>query len=262
MIKPIQLSSYLVHYTKLSERLPTALDALKSVHLRPHIVKCWDGDRISENFATAFDGELWLERIEIIQHILNFNYLVNKCEVMSYKHYSCFGRFSPLLPSWMHPRQLRIGEQSVLMKHFYALSCIANGPHSFGLIAEDDIISTEESSYLFSNSFSELCKFSGDYLDLAGGCGLEPLIDSRCLHGQYVSQVIPASTRTNACYIISRGLAVELVNRFFPLVFPIDWHLLYLFQVLQPTRCFWSIKPAFIHGSEHGFVKSWRSDVF
>lgn len=253
------ISAFLIHYTKLADRLPNAMEALEVVGLTPEIVSCWDGDRLLlTHFADKLNQSAWIERTKKIAPILLKNagytqdYCANKLSVIR-----SMNDMVNVLPAWMHPRLLSDGEISVILKHYYALSRIAQGQDSYGLVAEDDIILKNNSKRLFYNSLEELKGVDGDYLDLAGGCGLKLLgFESP----RNISNIKPANTRTNACYVVSKHLAKLLVESFLPFVHPIDWHLLYLLNYHDVDKCYWSIEEVFIHGSESGRYSSWRSE--
>lgn len=220
----------------------------------------YDADEIDANIAASIPPNLWEDRIANIVDILISNSLNKSLFPVEFSAYSAFFR-RPFLSNpqnqhpWLIPRPLSQGEISVLLKHHSALSMIGNGASPFGLIIEDDARLSPLTNILFAKTISEFINKNGDYLDLAGGCSLLPT--DHDLRHNYATRLAVPRTRTNAAYIVSRKLAQRLSNRFFPLVFPIDWHLQYLFQ--KRDRCFWSNQPVFIHGSEHGLVQSWRS---
>ena len=251
------ISSFLIHYTKLSTRLPNALHALSAVGLTPEVITCWDGDNLMNTQKDyVFSDAAWLMRIRTIAPILLAN--AGSTSVLKNKTISDVTSTSEavqLLPDWMHPRALGCGEISVLLKHYHALSKIAQGNKNYGLIAEDDILLGSRSAELFTVSSKGFASCSGDYLDLAGGCGLR--IRNKNSKDN-ISRVSPPNTRTNACYIVSRDLARLLVENYFPFIHPIDWHLLYLLNILNVDRCYWTVEEVFIHGSECGAYSSWR----
>jgi hypothetical protein len=92
-------------------------------------------------------------------------------------------------------------------------------------------------------------------MDIAGGAGLE--CDQRSSNYK-LELKYPARTRTNACYALHKECARQLVDNFFPLCFPIDWHLQWIMSSSNMDGCYWTIKPPLIHGSEKGLVESWR----
>ena len=255
----MEICSYLIHYTKLTERLANSLQVLLEVGLRPEIVRCWDGDSLfylEKGYQPS--DETWLNHIITVAPILlsNAGYSVDLSVRTELKRLANFPKQAiEFLPSWMKPRTLSRGELSVLLKHYYAISRIAQGEASYGLIAEDDLVLRPSSKELFEKSVNEFIKRDGDYLDLAGGCGLtqvDPGLEA-------ISRIYPPSTRTNACYIVSKQLAKLIAERFFPVASPIDWHLLYLLNSIDSQRCYWSKEECFIHGSENGVYTSWRS---
>lgn len=215
------------------------------------VVHAFDAPDLSPEISNSKD--LWMSRIPLISSILLANVLcpsgVNYEEAL--KQASQITHF----PDWMLPRSLHPGEFSVLLKHFTALSSIAHSNYDFGLILEDDIFTTSSSSVLLRECISYFIELRADYLDLAGGAGL--FVPS--LPGHILSLVSPPRTRTNAAYIVSRSFAKLLCNSFFPLCFPIDWHLQFIMsRANTPIRCFWSANNPLIHGSMQNLVKSWR----
>jgi GR25 family glycosyltransferase involved in LPS biosynthesis len=251
----MNVCSFLIHYTKLSARLPHALEALNRVSLDPEIVSCWDGDNINSVCKRhRIDKKEWHEHTILIAPILFKNAGLHMSDQLMAEIESIESAVK-YLPAWMLPRPLDQGEISVILKHYYALSRIAQGKFEYGIIAEDDILAGQNSERLYREVVGKFVSNNGDYLDLAGGCGLSPKD-----HGVEccLTRIWPPSTRTNACYMVSRQLAKILVENFFPFVHPIDWHLLYLLNKHEIKRCYWSTKEVFIHGSETGAYRSWR----
>lgn len=161
---------------------------------------------------------------------------------------------------WLKYRALSPGEISVNMKHYFAISSIAMGEGSYGLIAEDDIIENKDfMSYRFRDLLASIETDNIDYIDLAGGCNL--FTESSESNDNLFQRVNPPRTRTNAAYIISKRLAKILANNFLPFVLPIDWHLTCLMNkyITNSIRCAWMSDYPLIHGSEVGAYKSWRS---
>jgi len=146
------------------------------------------------------------------------------------------------------------------MKHFSALTMLANSDSKYGLIAEDDIIENQDYTIdKFDQLYSEIILKNADYVDLAGGCNLHADLAETNNDNQLVS-VNPPRTRSNAAYIVSNRLAKILVNKFFPASMPIDWHITYLMytQMTQSIDTYWCRTHPLIHGSEVGAYTSWR----
>lgn len=236
-----------------AKQIPIALN------LNYQSILTYDADRLDADIAVSAPY-LWKTRVTDIADILISNSIKSRTLPSETSPYSVFfkrpsSHRQHLLHSWLNPRELSLGEVSVLLKHHSALSMIANGSCSYGLIIEDDARLAPNTASHFANAVSQFIEMRGDYLDLAGGCSLLPT--EHDLEYSYITRLAVARTRTNAAYMVSRQLAQRLSNRFFPLVFPIDWHLQYLFE--KADRCFWSNQPVLIHGSEQGLVQSWRN---
>ncbi len=254
----MRISSFLIHYTPLVERLGNALDAMNEIGLTPEVVSCWDGDalNIMNDSESTFEAA-WNHVIRFIYPVLlnNAGLSIDAAEIQINNFIRTNNdALRVMLPPWMHPRRLTRGELSVVYKHYYAISRIAQGDDPYGLIAEDDIVKKPLSAKIFMRTLFDLAEVDGDYVDLAGGCGLRPRTQS----SSNISRIYPPSTRTNACYIISKRLAKKFAENFFPVACPIDWHLLYLMTVSDLTTCYWAHEESFIHGSESGAYTSWR----
>ena len=258
------MNAFLIHYRLLKDRLDRAFQTLEECDLSVEVVSCWDGDVINAKLIADSSAALWEARVKSIAPILLANALTASKQAESFtealqlsnhwlshnKHY----------PAWMKARKLKAGEVSVLLKHYYALGRIANGRNHFGLVAEDDILPRKYSKENLQEALKSAHEKNFDYIDIAGGAGLT------CDFHPHTSQnfeniltMTPARTRTNACYIISKSYAKKIVETFLPLAFPIDWHMQYLFQALNPPRCGWAVEPVFTHGSETSVYNSWQA---
>ena len=255
------MKAYLIHCNLFSNRLKPATTALEACGFDIEIVSTWDADQIDSKLISSGSEERWDYAINFIAAILIANASIIALKDSTYAEVLQQSKellnSNAKLPRWMDSRKLKPGEISVLLKHYYAISSIANSTNSHGLIAEDDIIRHDKSEYAMKDLEEELPNNNYDYIDLAGGAGLDAKANSVPMAGN-LWHVNPARTRTNACYIISKKYAQSIVNKFFPLIFPIDLHLQYLFGLEQPNLCCWANDPIFIHGSELNIYKSWR----
>ena len=262
------ISSFLIHSKVTSARKPRAIKALQKFTSDIKVIDCFDALDLEKswiNHHRNINITQWDEQVDFIQTILIDNYnsirlsqtISNGASydtLIKRQDYSEVPRFD-----WLHYRPLNPGEISVNMKHYYAISSIAMGSGSYGLIAEDDVI---ENNYFnpgtFANLMASIASNKIDYIDLAGGCKLYTEISQS--NNNLFQLVNPPRTRTNAAYIISKRLAKILANSFFPFVLPIDWHLTYLMykNLTNSIRCAWMIDHPLIHGSEVGAYTSWR----
>lgn len=242
------MKCFLIHYTPLIDRLYTALNALRTISNDVTVIDCWDSGKINLPFYAFKDAEmLWYMSVTKILPILEANAGYPEGSISRYDH--------SLWPTWLKYRPLRDGEISVCLKHYYAISAIALSDDKYGIIAEDDIILKSTSGEQFLQTMNELSMHAGDYLDLAGGCSLKAASSARY---EYIETVVPPSTRTNACYAISKKGARFLANNFLPFIMPIDWHLTLLLNMEDKFSCFWVKEPVFLHGTETGYYQSWR----
>jgi hypothetical protein len=263
MERSSSLKAYLIHSRLFPDRLAPAFGALIECGLRVEVVRAWDAGKLNYSFLAESNLDQWAERLPTIIPTLAANVWAIRDNSASYTDLltssSLYFETSDDIPVWMKPRKLKNGEKSVLLKHFYALGSIANGNNLHGIIAEDDIMSTSESKELLDRALIVTRECGYDYVDLAGGAGMHPEPSPGSGLMENIALITPARTRTNACYLVSRKYAEVVVNNFFPLVFPIDWHLQYIFKIFPPKKCGWTRMPPFIHGSESGIYKSWQS---
>ena len=265
------MRAFLITCLSTKDRLPVA----KEILLRSfeptaiHAIKTFDAPFLNTNLLSKINHNLWKGRSLEIQDILIDNIFNAKSEsevtngkefVAKYKHVIlheplCASNY----PEWLAPRNLSSGEISVLFKHHCALSQISQGRESHGMIIEDDILSHGASDSMFQHLKYFIDDHNPDYVDIAGGANLSA--SKININSPNFTHMSPPRTRTNAGYVVSRRLAELLVENFFPLVFPIDWHLQYMLYkfATYPIHCFWMDKTLYLHGSETESYKSWRS---
>lgn len=247
--------AYLIHYTRNAERLAHMRSVFAGLEVEYEVISDWDREAVGE---IPDNRSLWDRNICSISNILIANAMS-----MRFSSYSealeASARCSVSNFQWLKSRELKAGEVSVLLKHRQAVERIAFGKEPFGMIFEDDIFLYERSYENLRVLLSEWVALNGEYLDIAGGAGL--LADDTLTQDSTLAICKPARTRTNACYAITRELAHKVLSRFYPLIFPIDWHLQYIFKEIQLKSCYWAATPPLIHGSEQGLIKSWRHNV-
>lgn len=251
-------SSYLIVCSKLKHRIPSAIATWNSLGLSPTLLYSFDADQLLPSLTN--NQSLWLERLPTIlpDLLTNANLepsILPQLPDSSVNHIMNDSRFA-----WLQHRSLKPGEISVSLKHFSALSSIADGDEDYAFVSEDDTRYIPFSFESFWSDVSDFITADGDYLDLAGGCHLDPYKYSVSSFNN-IAQIDKPRTRTNACYLISRRFAQSIVNMFLPIVFPIDWHLQWCFNSLPNDlfTCYWTVIPPIIHGSETGLVTSWRT---
>lgn len=266
--KPVspKLTAYLVNYTPFTERKKNATECLSKAGIADIVpINEWDREVLDVSMENSL--ERWDTFAASMAHILYYNMI--KTELREgYTPKSLEMHKAILfneLKSVLSARCMTAGEISVCLKHFCALSMIAIGKSSYGIIAEDDILPKPEGATILKMVIEEACLLSADYIDLAGGCGLAPSLpekdNMRKMGLIHLCELAAPRTRTAACYMVSKDLARSLVNKFLPLAMPIDWHLQALFINRINLRAYWTLDPVFKHGSEEGAYTSWREDV-
>lgn len=263
------ISSFLIHSKVTCERKPRAINALRKFTSDINVIDCFDARDLQDSWFHADHSvniAQWNEQVDFIKTILidNFNSIGLNQSINNGPNYVSLIKSQSYIQSsqfeWLNYRPLNPGEISVNMKHYYAISSIAMGLDSYGLIAEDDVIENNNfNSDTFADVLRSMASNKIDYIDLAGGCKL--FTECSQANNNLFQPVNPPRTRTNAAYIISKRLAKIFANKFLPFVFPIDWHLTYLMNkyLTNSIRCAWMIDHPLIHGSEVGVYKSWRS---
>lgn len=262
------MKAFLITCNATKDRLPYAKRILSNncKLTSVQIIKTYDACRINADYLSKIDPVLWQRRIFDIRSILLDNAQQGGQRINNGKKYVNVAKqdlenivASCHAPQWLEARDLSHGEISVLLKHFCALVHISEGIESHGMIVEDDILSHSKTDSFFDSLMHFINSNDPDYIDIAGGANLKA-DDARELLPVF-TKIQPPRTRTNAGYIVSKMLAQLFVENFFPLVFPIDWHLQYfLYRYANyPIHCYWMEEPVYLHGSESSHYKSWRS---
>jgi hypothetical protein len=258
----IAIPSYIINYTPFERRRELTIETIARLQLgvTPVVVHKWDREGLNEGLQSC--DHLWDANILNMLPIL----LGNVTSQMSHSQIKDSTIYKDLLgcapPEWTRSRRLSRGELSVLLKHYYALASIAHSSHPYGLVVEDDVRMIDDAGGLdrFWEAINEAISFRVDYLDLAGGCNLHPHSDEISEDLKYIAILKYPRTRTSAAYLISKYLAAKVAALFMPLIFPIDWHMQYIFLSLPSIRCSWCINSVLQHGSELGLEASWRSE--
>lgn len=261
------MKAFIITCDLTKDRLPNALAAATKLIKEEDIEIIDSFDAQNLNREAGENGTiLWDERVHFMADILIDNCTspsqINNCINFTQRS-KLFYKNNPnnkILYSsyeWLRPRPLSPGEVSVLMKHFIAFYKIAVGPHNYGIILEDDILDIAGNENIYQSLIRFISTNQVHYIDLAGGCGLNAMN----LENKLFTKIIPPRTRTNAAYLVSKELANLLICKFFPLVFPIDWHLLYFlkFYMIMYGECYWIQEPMYLHGSETQAYASWRN---
>ena len=154
------MNTYIISCKKLKDRLKDAKLVPEELGLDHTITKVGDSESLSEDFyqsVSSGNDKRWLKRILAIKNILMANAIHIHQKNGSYR--KCLNEINGIdkFPNWMKPRSLEKGEISVLMKHYYALTSIANGKYRYGLIIEDDVRIRRGSRERFNDMGFQVC---------------------------------------------------------------------------------------------------------
>ena len=256
------IQTYLINYTPYVDRKSRALDCLHSLGFsNVNVVNCFDREDIDPTISSNLFR--WSSLLQNAEHIFLYNTLPLGVRLNFLPDLESISHLiANINREFLQPRSLDYGEISVCLKHYYAISSIANSSSPFGLICEDDILSHSSSVAIFNNIFSEVVFPSIDYLDLAGGCNLHPSnLETKFNQSDSICKLLVPRTRTSASYLLSKSLAKYICNNFMPLAMPIDWHIQCLVMSSPFRNFFWALESPFVHGSESGQYTSWRTNV-
>ena len=154
---------------------------------------------------------------------------------------------------WLQPTPLSLAEVSLILKHREAWTRIAQADSEYAIVAEDDIIFTEQSLRYLVQLLDALPQ-DADYIDIGGGCGLKPRLGNKCVNG-FFFEIHPPRDRTTCATILSRSFARQLVALRPPICLHPDWTLTWAFTQLQ-SKVYWVEPTVFGHGSEMNVYRS------
>ncbi|MGI6091617.1 MAG: hypothetical protein GX348_11490 [Veillonellaceae bacterium] len=258
---------FIMHYKKNVDRRNYIFDNFVTNDKLIYWITDFDREQIchSLNNIYQFNEDNWYEILRpqlaiLIAHRLGidpqyqntpWSYLIEGAE--EYVKNSQIPKVMCDFPQY-RPRNLRIFEISILLKHRAAYEKIVANNYKFGIILEDDFIlkdtSITELETLLSNTPADW-----DFIDIAGGAGLTPREhDPEVIPGLFSIQ--PPRTRTACGYLISNRFCREIINLNTPPTAPCDWELTYFMQRFH-AKAFWLMPTIIIHGSE---TKAYQSN--
>lgn len=257
---------FIMHYKKNSERRNYIFENFMSNTKTIHWITDFDREEFSDRIDDiyCFDLNTWNEVVEQQLHILIGHRLGLSQHYRNIPWGAIFNGVEELIkhdglakvmqafPQFM-PRQLKIFELSLLLKHRAAYRSIIANNYEFGIILEDDFI-LKDNSVMEIQNFIDNGSADWDFIDIAGGAGLTPREqDEEVIPGLF--SILPPRTRTTCGYIISNRLCKEIVNLNLPPTAPCDWELTYFMQRFN-AKAFWTMPTLLIHGSETKLYQS------
>lgn len=221
---------YLIHYTKLAERLPKILPILDRCGIPYEIITQYDKEDInSEMLLSYFD--------------VNETNFINKV--------------SALWDSNIHKyRHLNMAEISCTLKHFIAFNKLAKECPNFGMVIEDDVVFSDSFADSFRKRINETPN-DWDAIWFGEGCGMS-YINTRLANAKKITDNVylmnhPA-TNCAESYLLKPSMAKTIYDSL-PFNLVSDWEIAYqLFK--HDAKVYWWIPPLISQGSKNGTFKS------
>ncbi len=258
----LETQVFILHYSKNTERyghvrfltshFPKAIIISEFDREDYHRSSFYTHKRIESFVSISSIAHILLNNIMQIRHrndLAKESHSAND----TYKRYQSPVEVNPLAIARICPGILSDTNLSLNLKHRHAWELLTMSSHKYAFIMEDDIILQEDSIQRLERLLASLGD-RYDYVDIAGGCGLQPFGSGYCrdpLSSDLFVLEHP-STRTTCGYIIHRRMAERLITGGHDILFPIDFQLTYLLN-LYTASTGWVEPPIMLHGSEHGF---------
>jgi len=248
---------YYLHYSKNIDRLSQILANVMPL-FPGSIIRRFDKQQIDNSstnwyqYNPTFNQKVTVELI----WILYLNYLISTGDLsnaknllkqhMSGSQYT----FDPKVVDFFTPKEMSLTNLSLNLKHRDAwIRATSRYDAEYLIVFEDDVLLTDKSKDII-DGLKSVNFLNYDYIDLAGGAGLSAQgIYEETGYGVY--NITTYSTRTTCAYFMRTELARKILTLNLPIAFPIDFQLLYIFNILKP-RVGWLEPPCFQHGSEKG----------
>ena len=205
-------STYIPHYTKLSERKPHLENELNKLGIS------------NAKFITDFDGDC-LTGEDMGKYVTELDYF-NKAVKPSIRK---------LRMDWIEQKPLKNSEISLTLKHFKAIELFLQSASDHALVLEDDVHFT--CSNINIQHVIDAAPDNFDVLFLGGPLGVD-FFNVKEVHGNYLLVDHP-STNTTSSIIYSKPAATRLFNSYMVRGFclPLDWQLNYFLELLDMKVC-------------------------
>jgi GR25 family glycosyltransferase involved in LPS biosynthesis len=224
---------YLIHYTKLTDRLAKIKPTLDATGIPWEIISDYD-----KEFFIDYSAHLPL-------------FYVKEPDVFKQK-------IGSLWDTNIHRyRELNLPEISCTAKHFTAMSRLWMECPNYGMILEDDAVFEPE----FADKFRKYMNDTPDNWDaifMGEGCGVD-YQQSRISKGKKLSEnccyVGHPSTNCAEAYLMKPNMAKQMAMTAFPFHLVSDWELAYKLYKADATVYWWY--PSIVsQGSKNGSYKS------
>lgn len=224
---------YLIHYTKLTDRL---------AKIKPIL----DATGIPWEIISAYDKEFFIEYPDQLDEVYKKESDIFKQKVGSLWDANVH-----------HYRELNLPEISCTAKHIMALDKVSKECPNYGLILEDDAVFVPD----FADRFRKYINDTPDNWDaifMGEGCGTDYQL-SRIAKGQQLSNncfnVGHPATNCAEAYLIRPEMAKKVALSAIPFHLVSDWEIAYQFYKFNAT-VYWWMPSIVTQGSKDGSYKS------
>jgi len=174
-------------------------------------------------------------------------------------------------PNEHRPRRLSDAEISCTMKHIEAIRRIADGPDSYAMVVEDDIVFIDSlncADYKKRHALNSIFEYietiiscrpeDGLFANL--GLGVDYLWSKKVNFASFLSysSLVPVTHPATNCaeaMVISRSAAQKIISTILPFQLVSDWEIAYHLYY-HNISCYWSATPIFTQGSRSGIFQS------
>jgi len=256
-LRPMNPRIYYLSYRGNTDRLAYINSYMLSV-FSGDIIRMYDKEDIEGSVArwyTYDKKENYIATTEIASTLLVNAHLSSgnrsaARQMLQFLHERILVPPSPDVVLSITPKRLSLTNLSLNLKHRVAWE---RGTSRRGcdylLIFEDDVLIKDVSAEIV-RSLTDNDLYGFDYIDLAGGANLSGFDVFPLANGD-IHHISTYSTRTTCAYLMRTTLALQLLSTKIPILFPIDFQLTYLFNIIRP-RVGWLDPPPFDHGSVIG----------
>jgi len=268
------LSTYIIHYTPLTERLWHLKNSYLWHLLLPKVVT----EETIKEFREFLPPSvlLWPNssvRAEILAQVTKIHpillrnlFAIQNDETLEYPE--PFRAYSAALISQIYPFYLQAisalsdKNYDLSCQHLCALILFLRGSNDTCLILEDDSIACESNQEHFSIQLeyinSSAYTLKPIFIDISNSLNLRPKTGFYD-HEFCIKRVLPGQTRCASSYLVNRAAAIEIINNSFPIVLPVDWHYSYVMSTHE-INTYWSNRPVFYQGSQGEWYNSNQSN--
>jgi hypothetical protein len=239
-------------YGRLQRTLSSIRPLCEMLSTDPILVIRKDINNLSTDL---FDARLWVSHIVPISPILCFNIYggtaANRTQLIPMA-----GSIGSKDIEVLRQRTLRPQEMSLVLKHYLALKSASESPGNSLVIEDDALVHDPHKLFLLLKhrlAHERFIDLSSEYIlpirgkpfNLHYGTSLE--IETRLLR--------TAHTRTTGAYIVTKDIAKQMINNYWPCSLPADLHHQHILSMIGAPGA-WTVSPMVRNLSHGGELES------